>query len=254
MQHFHIYTAGLPRFAFTLKELKLWIPFIFLFLSYTLFLSFELIQRKNLATNKSINAIASGTFLLSIFLTFLMSFHDESFKTEIKVNAAMENNDWPKVITLTREMNDQPTRNIVLNYQMALFMQGQPADKNFSLSNTKRPNCIRPVQPVLIQMSGRPLLYRTGRINDCYRWCMEDMVEYGMKTEYLKYMVKCAILNGEYALAQKYNSIISKTLFHKDWARKYQAYIDNPKLAEDDPEMKAIRYFEAHEQGLEVDK
>ena len=96
-------------------------------------------------------------------------------------------------------------------------------------------------------MSGRPLFYFTGHINECYRWSMEYMVEYGKRVSNLKYMVKCAIVNQEYALAQKYNSLLSQTLFHKDWARKYQAFIDQPELTESDNEIQAIRRLLAQE-------
>ena len=100
---------------------------------------------------------------------------------------------------------------------------------------------------VAIHMSGRPFLYQTGEINDCYHWCMEDLIEYGMRISYLQYMVKCAILNKEYNLARKYNTLISETLFYKDWARKYQTYIDRPRLAGNDEEMKAILHLAVQE-------
>ncbi|MDE6120959.1 MAG: hypothetical protein K2F63_04140, partial [Muribaculaceae bacterium] len=80
---------------------------------------------------------------------------------------------------------------------------------------------------------------------DCYRWCMEDMVEYGPKVEYLKYMSRCAILNGEYPLARRYLRMLSRTLYHKDWARKYMAMTYDPALAEKDPELAYVRKLNA---------
>ena len=99
----------------------------------------------------------------------------------------------------------------------------------------------------------KALYFQYGKINYCYRWCMEDKVEYGMKVEYLKYMVKCALLNEEFALAQKYNSTLAQTLFHKDWAEKYQRYIDEPQLMAEDAEFKMIKPLMAYNNALEGD-
>ncbi len=35
-------------------------------------------------------------------------------------------------------------------------------------------------------------------------WCMEDMVEYGLRPQYLSYMLRASLLNGEQVLARKY--------------------------------------------------
>ena len=56
----------------------------------------------------------------------------------------------------------------------------------------------------------------------------------------LKLLVKCALLNGEYALARKYNDQIGQTLFHKDWAERYGRMIDQPELISQDPDFARI--------------
>ena len=62
-------------------------------------------------------------------------------------------------------------------------------------------------------MNGIIVNYHIGKLNDSYRWCMEYMVEYGMRNFYIKYMTKCALLNEEYALAEKYLNILSGNFF-----------------------------------------
>jgi hypothetical protein len=46
---------------------------------------------------------------------------------------------------------------------------------------------------------------------------------------------------------------LKKTFFHKQWAAKYQRYIDNPKLMLEDEEIKAIRPLMAYENLLDGD-
>ncbi len=244
MQRYYLYTAALPRFLYSRKELILWLPFIVLFFSFVLFLLLRQESRGNGKTGKVVSLVI---FIAAVVMTYRMSYRDENFRAEVKMCAAMEENDWQKVTTIAGNLRDKPTQSIILNYHLALLMQGQKDRRNFNLNDMVNPNSIRPeIIMITIHMNGQPFLYKTGELNDCYRWCMEDLVGYGMRISYLKYMVKCAIMNEEYELARKYNALISKTLFYKDWARKYQGYIDQPDLVKEDEEMRAIRYVAAH--------
>ena len=82
---------------------------------------------------------------------------------------------------------------------------------------------------------------------------MEGTVELGLRVTCLKYMVKCALLNQEYALAQKYNTVLSQTMFHHKWAEKYQRYIDDPRLMKEDKEMNAIRSLMQKGDSINID-
>jgi AraC-like DNA-binding protein len=77
-------------------------------------------------------------------------------------------------------------------------------------------------------VGGKALYYHYGQENYCYRWCMEDGVTFGWRTEYLKYMAKTSIAGGDYKVARKYIDMLKRTLFHKEWAEKYETYLDHP--------------------------
>ncbi|HEX2936335.1 MAG TPA: DUF6057 family protein [Bacteroidales bacterium] len=250
MQYVQIYTAGLPRFNFDSKEFILWIPFILLFVTLFLFLGFA-VRKKDKSLKNQKSHIPLLVFCFSMVFVYIFSFSDDNFKTEIKMASAMERNNFREVAYYADQVKGVPTRNIVLNNNLARLAIGMPENRALNISNTVKPNCVRPSMPIILHMSGRPLFYLTGQINDCYHWCMEDMVEYGMKSSYLKYMVKSAIVNREYELARKYNTVLSETLFYRKWAKKYQAYIDDPSLTENDSEIKAIR--SNSEQGISSD-
>ncbi len=85
-----------------------------------------------------------------------------------------------------------------------------------------------------------PVNYHLGKANNTYRWCMEHTVKYGKRVFFLKYMVRAALLNGDYELAQKYNDILRSTLFHRKWADNYQQFIEHPELMKTDPEFAGI--------------
>ena len=133
----------------------------------------------------------------------------------------------------------EPTRLIVMAKNLALLKLGRIGDEMFHyLDGGARP--ATPLDVRMMQVGGKMLYYNYGRFNFCYRWCLEDGVEFGWKTEYLKYMAKTSILQGEYKPAEKYLKTLSKTLFHKKWAAKYLAYLDDYKLVASDKEFSSI--------------
>ncbi|MCD7973645.1 MAG: DUF6057 family protein [Candidatus Azobacteroides sp.] len=249
-----IYIAGLPKFYFTQDELIYWIPFLILFFSILFFFVF-LLKKQPVEKEVKIPLLNRDTFIFIILLAgiYLGSYRNENFKTELKMTRAVENNDWEKVISLGKELKSSPTRLIIMYQNLALYKLGRAGDEMFAVDNvsvlpkTKRPTLI------LMHLGAKPVYFQYGKINYCYRWCMEDMSEYGMNVNLLKYMVKCAIMNEEFPLARKYNNVLKKTFFHKNWAEKYQKYIDNPESGENDPEMKAIRPLMAYDNVLDGD-
>jgi hypothetical protein len=247
MSLYNIYTAGLPKFYFTGAELPLWTPFIILFLFLMIFLIFVFRKQENRPKSKWSPVISFGIFILSLFFLYFHSFRDENFRIELKMNKAVESNNWESVVSIGNKLNKSPTRLIIMNYNLALYKLGKAGDQLFSMDNnsilhhTQRPNML------LMHIGAQHLYFQYGKINFSYRWCMENNVEYGMSVDRLKYMVKCSLVNGEFALAQKYINVLKKTFFYSDWAAKYQQYIDAPKRIAEDDELKAIAPLTAFE-------
>ncbi len=79
--------------------------------------------------------------------------------------------------------------------------------------------------------------YATGMINEAQRWAFENMVMKGITPDDLRMLVKTEIINGNYKVAFKYISILRKTLFYRNEARKYQKLLFNNKAVESDQEL-----------------
>ena len=183
--------------------------------------------------------VISCVFLLAIIGVWYFSFDDANFRTELAMEQAIVNNDWNRVLALSHQLKGEPTRLIVMETNLALRKLREAGDRMYTYQDGAKPFKTR--SPVLqIEIAGKMFYYQYGMINHCYRWCMEDMITTGMKIENLKYFVKSCLLNEEIALAQKYNDVLKKTLFHKSWASKYQTLIDDPEKIGSDPEFKAI--------------
>ncbi|MDR1762601.1 MAG: DUF6057 family protein [Dysgonamonadaceae bacterium] len=244
------YTAGLPHFFFTRVELPLWIPFIVLFLSLLIFSVNLRIQQKR---SKMKMIVSICVFLISIYGVYALSYRNSNFKTELQMLQAIETDDWNRVVSIGEQQRGQPTRLIVMCWNLALYKLGQAGDRMFEMDNNSVMPQTRRQRMVMMHAGAKPVYYQYGKINYCYRWCMEDLVEYGMTVQDLKYMVKCALMNGELALASKCNNILKQTLFHKQWAKRYQQYIDNPEMIKEDAEMKAICPLTAYQNLLDGD-
>lgn len=168
---------------------------------------------------------------------------DTNFHKEVAMNNAIERLDWEGVLhtMLSQEMGEPmpPTRVMVMMKNLALFRLGRAGDEMFrypeGAEQQHAPWTVR-----MTQVGGKLLYYHYGKEGFCYRWCMEDGVEFGWNVDVLKYMTKTSLITHDWDVAQKYIDILSKTRFHKAWAEKYAAYVRHPELMAEDEEMKPI--------------
>jgi hypothetical protein len=247
-----IYTSGLPiKYLFDFKY-GLWLPYAVLFVSLIVL---PLVSLKKFKTETKFSTIISvvGIYVLCIVGLNQFSFEDENFKTEIAMDLAIFNNDWDEVLTLSKNLKGEPTRLIVMDTNLALQKLHIAGDKMFTYKNGSKPFNTTFSTPTM-RIGAKPLYFNYGKFNYCYRWCMEEMVANGMTVEELKYMVKCSLMNNEFALAAKYNDVLKKTLFHKVWALKYQQFIEHPQLMNEDPEFKTVNSFRAYDDKVESDE
>lgn len=242
----NLYISGLPRIdSYTAATVTPYIVSIIFLLASALLAPSERKEgaSRHAGRNLSIGVLA---FIAALTTVFAMRHRDENFDTSVAMDMAIRDNDCKKAVEEARAHKENPTRVVGLLTHIALNRLGQAGDSLFTFPidavEYDSPRSDRSLRDVL----SRSLNYNFGRINDAYRWCMEDMVEYGPKVEYLKYMVKCALLNEETALARRYLRMLGRTTFHKTWADRYMAYAENPKLMDKDPEFAAVRPLMAY--------
>ncbi len=248
----NMFTVGMPAFEFSKRDLFTWIPYILLYL-FPLVMPFVPLKRGGEIVVKSSFLIEVLVMvLLIIALGLVFWYRDPNFRAEIKMNHAMERLEWRKALDIAKAQKQTPTRLIVLNKNLALLKLGKAGDEMFHyLDGGEAPDS--PLQIRLMQVGGKMLYYHYARMNFCYRWCLEDAVEYGWKVDYLKYMVRTSLISGEPALAQKYINTLKKTLFYRGWAEKYEKMVENPSLIAKDREMASILPLYQYEDQLDGD-
>jgi hypothetical protein len=106
----------------------------------------------------------------------------------------------------------------------------------------------------LAQTGGKMAYYQYGKFNFCYRWCVEDAVEYGWRIEYLKHAVRSMLLSGEYRLAQRYIDVLKRTWFYDAWAREMEEYVNAPETIARNREFTMPLNMTCYDDFLDVDE
>ena len=166
--------------------------------------------------------------LLAVLVVGVKTFwyHDYNFNKELRMGRMMEQGDWNGILAEASDLTEEPTRAIVMLKNLALFRLGQQGDRMFQFrTGAKESNTPVPVN--MTQVVGRSIYFYYGLPNYCYRWCLEDGVEYGWRAEYLKYMTLCALANGEHRVAHKYIDMLRHTRYHRQWAEEHAPLLDN---------------------------
>lgn len=231
-----IYVAGLPDYIWNDAERYLYYPAL-VAIAFCLLLSTTLFTQKNIVC---LIVSLIGLIVAAICL-FNYTYRDSNFFDTLEQKQALEQGNYERVLDIARTAETPPTRIQVMLTREALWQAGQAGDKMFAYPDGDTP-CNSPRQFQYMRLlCGRLFYYLEGKVNYAYRWCMEDMVEYGRRPDYLCYMVKCALINGEWKLADKYLDALDHTLWYKDFATKYRTYVTDHSLVSKDKEMATIK-------------
>lgn len=185
------------------------------------------------------------TLLLAFYAGGLwgMWYRDTNFDKEIRMQRAVEERDWERVLRIYREKptawgyKEMPvTRIMVMMKNVALLRLGRAGDEMFTYQDgAELQHAPFPVK--MTQVGGKMIYYEVGKENFCTRWNMEDAVEFGWRVTHLKYMAKAALVEGDWEVARKYLRLLEKTMWHGDWARKYMPYVGDKKKCWEDEEL-----------------
>lgn len=117
---------------------------------------------------------------------------------------------------------------------------GKEADEMFTYRDGDRKQKSRYHIPMAFQ-AGKQIYFYYGMINYSHRWCIEETVEYGWNYAALQYDAMSAMIMEEWDLAEKYISLLEKTLYYKKWAAEQRKMLgDREKMAAAEPYSKVL--------------
>lgn len=257
------YVAGVPAYQWTLfgdwesfeklwMVLKMWLPFAMLFV---VLLLYTVLADRKVEDDKVTErySICQVLLLASVLLaTWGFWYNDKNFRIEFEQNQAIWDEDWERVAQLAKQ-SETPTRLIVINKNMALLHLGRAGEEMFHYPDgSALPASAIKVR--LTQNGGKMVYYQYGFFNFCYRWCVEDAVEYGWKVDFLKHAIRSLVASEQYNTARHYIEILKRTTFHASWAEKYEKIIENPKIAGEYPDITFSRQLFSYKNTLGLDE
>ena len=247
----NIYWTALPVFRLRQESFPAYyIPYAVIVLSLmTMAVSCREQRKETSAPRKWVNLLL--TVVLAVVLAVFW-YKDGNFHREIAMRQHVDILDWEGVLRIANETAEEPTRDIWMMKNLALTRLGRIGESMYDYPNGAKA-AAAPFSTRLVQWDGKMLYFQYGIPNYCYRWCMEDGVEYGWRIDYIKLMVKCSLVNGEFAAAQKYIGMLKKTMFHRQWALRYEEYVHNPRLIIEDAELVPVLHLRSQENYLSGD-
>lgn len=228
----NIYWAGLPIYRFQQQAFFAYnLPYIVLVGS-----TFMMALWHPKKDERWLSMVMVGACVSCVFAFWQK---DTNFHRELSMSRDMERQDWAHLLSTAKATKKEPTRAMCLMKNLALLRMNRPAEEMLTYpEGACRPQAPFPVR--LVHTVGKMLYLQYGLPNYCYRWCMEDGVEYGWSVEKLRLMAICSLLNGEHVAAQRYLNMLKKTDFHRKWAQEHEKYIRNPRLMRHDKELGPI--------------
>ena len=252
----NIYWTGLPLFRINEQYQSYYIPY---YLLAAFFVAMALCYRPE--WQKAPQQRRSGWFwmggqiafaLMLLFAVGCCWYTDHNFHKELRMQRCMEQEDWQGMLSEAAQLDDEPTRAIVMMKNLALSRLGRQGDEMYHYrTGAKASNTPIPVH--MTQIVGRAIYYNYGQLNFCYRWCLEDGVEMGWRAEYLRYLTRCSLLNGEWQVARKYIGILKHTRYHRQWAEEQERFIDNEEALRADAAYGPIFHMMGYDDQLASD-
>lgn len=252
----NIYWTGLPLFRINEQYQSYYLPY---YLLAAFFVSMALCYRpewqKPPKRRRSGWFWMGGQIVAAILLCIAVRccwYTDYNFHKELRMQRCMEQEDWEGILTEAASLDDEPTRAIVMMKNLALWRLGRQGDEMYHYrTGAKESNTPIPIH--MTQVVGRAIYYNYGQLNFCYRWCLEDGVEFGWRAEYLKYLTRCSLLNGEWRVARKYINLLKHTRYHREWAESQERFLENEEALRKDAAYEQIFHMMGSKDQLASD-
>lgn len=196
----------------------------------------------------TLNAImAAGIVILAVF-GVRSSFDKDTYET-IAYDQLVRQEKWGELIK--RAEKRQPRSELqCVGLNLALFMEGRmnemPRFKQYGTRGLIMPN----VRDYISNASSAEVFWRLGFVNESLRYAFdtqESLVNNRKSGRWMSRMAEAQIVNGRYAVAEKYLDILSHSLFYRNWANDRRRYLNNDEAVNADKVysyLKAVRLQE----------
>lgn len=173
-------------------------------------------------------------------LTFILAFTFWGLKTWMNPNAEeimrydyyARNQKWDQLINHAKK--EPPRNNLSLSMlNLALAKTGKMPVDLFKYKQKPGGLFLEFNHENVSPMMGNEIFYQMGMTNASQYFAFESTEstpDLQKSVRAFKRLAETNLINGNYAVASKYVSLLKKTLFYRNWALNTQKYVDNPEL------------------------
>ncbi|MBQ6965483.1 MAG: hypothetical protein IJP82_07335 [Bacteroidaceae bacterium] len=197
--------------------------------------------------------------IIAVMCTF---FRFDSDKYElIRQDYLIRHERWQEVVTRA-EKYQVPVNFSSECVNLSLAMTGRLAERQFAFYQSGEDALIMPmVRDLTSNLPTMEAFYRLGMVNESMRYAfdLQESILNGKKSgRLMKRIAECCIINGKYAVAEKYLDILQQSLFYRNWAKDARSYLGNEAWIDAHPQWGKLRKLRYQEDFLynygELDK
>lgn len=180
--------------------------------------------KKNSGVQKTVNLRSLTILFLLCVMTTIFSYDSPNYKALLKLGPALQKEDWNQVLKISESVAD-PSDPVLMFRLLALDKNDLLADQIFE----KAPviNEISDLMKMLADgFYGDRLLYHFGQVNHAARAAMNNWTIRRQRSAWdLETLALCAVTCKEFDLADRYLTLLEKTLFHRANARLLREFV-----------------------------
>ncbi len=164
-----------------------------------------------------------------------------------RMQTLMMEQEWGKMAQTARDHAELSYRPIAAYYAIALVQRGEIGSRMFDIRLDYDDLYIRCFDGTSNSAANYYTLdcdFYAGLVMTSIHHSVENMTMNGPSIRTLKMLAKCALLTGEWEVAEKYFAIIRKVPFEGKWLGKYEPMLRDTTAINNDPEFKMVRLTE----------
>lgn len=176
----------------------------------------------------------------------------------VRVTARMQcmllEQDWRGIIQTAHDNDELSYRPMAAYYAIALVQTGQQATRLFDVRLDYDEPYIHGFNGSATNAANYYMMdcdFHAGLIQTAIHHAIEHLTMNGPTLRSLKMLARCALLKGEWEVAEKYLCILQHVPFEGDFVRKYRPMLRDTERVDNDPEFKMVRLTEPMHDNFE---
>jgi hypothetical protein len=193
-------------------------------------------KRRGNRFNSPKYTLISTIFVFALTLFILFKIFNAQTSRVVELQRLIFAEKWEKAASFQEK---KPARNLIGEYfyNIALSETDQLCDRLFSGSQDFGTNALVLPWGDEHLNRGAYFYYSIGLMNEAHRWAYEEMVVYGQRPQNIEMLAKTSLINGKYAMAEKYINILKRTVYYRKEAKGLEKLVENPDMISSNSEL-----------------